>query len=395
MNRFILSLSIMVTTYTGFSQKQYFIYLQSEPEQVFFIKLKEKIHNSTPSGYLILSKLRDTVHVFNVGFPQNKWPEQKFTVELKAKDRGYLLKNFGEKGWGLFDLQTSTIQMGAPASLGSSQKTEQRQVSAFTEILSRAANDPSLKEQPVTASVVVKDNTENGKVTAVMKTDEPSLVTKEETPALKTEDPPVLIQEDKPVIKEDVKPVAVEEYKRSVVTKRSESSTSEGLGLTFIDDYGNGKKDTISIIIPNQKAGFSEVKEPVKEEKTFLEISDVDTIKKVEPASKKNEKEKVAVSSKNNCPSVAGEPDFLKLRKKMAAETSDDGMVDAAKKTFKTKCFTTSQVKNLSSLFLNDSGKYKFFDSAYTYVSDPDNFPSLQAELSDDYYVNRFKAMLR
>ena len=58
----------------------------------------------------------------------------------------------------------------------------------------------------------------------------------------------------------------------------------------------------------------------------------------------------------------------------MAAETNDDGMVNEAKKYFKTKCFTVSQVKNLSALFLNDAGKYKFFDTAYTYVADIENF---------------------
>ena len=42
-----------------------------------------------------------------------------------------------------------------------------------------------------------------------------------------------------------------------------------------------------------------------------------------------------------------------------------------------------------------DDGKYKFFDAAYNYVSDRDNFPSLEAELKDQYYINRFKAMLR
>ena len=79
----------------------------------------------------------------------------------------------------------------------------------------------------------------------------------------------------------------------------------------------------------------------------------------------------------------------------MAAETNDDGMVDEAKKYFKTKCFAVSQIKNLSALFLNDNGKYKFFDAAYAHVSDPDNFSSLVAELKDEYYINRFKAMLR
>ena len=53
-----------------------------------------------------------------------------------------------------------------------------------------------------------------------------------------------------------------------------------------------------------------------------------------------------------------------------------------------------SAIKNLSTLFLNDDGKYKFFDAAYTHVSDPENFSSLAAELKDEYYINRFKAML-
>ena len=79
----------------------------------------------------------------------------------------------------------------------------------------------------------------------------------------------------------------------------------------------------------------------------------------------------------------------------MAAKNDDDEMIDEAKKYFKTKCFTSLQIKNLSVLFLNDAGKYKFFDLAYSYVSDPDNFGSLQSELKDEYYINRFKAMIR
>ena len=45
-------------------------------------------------------------------------------------------------------------------------------------------------------------------------------------------------------------------------------------------------------------------------------------------------------------------------------------------------------------LFLNDAGKYKFFDAAYLYVSDVENFASLKEELKDGYYINRFRAML-
>lgn len=382
MKRFILGLLIMMTFSVAFSQKQYFIYLQSEPEQVFFVKMNEKIHNSTSSGYLILSRLVDSTYNFSVGFPQNKWPEQKFAVEVKAKDHGYLLKNFGEKGWGLFDLQSMAIQMSSAIANNTSQKTEQREVSEFTAILSKAANDPSLKEKPVTPPpVVIKED----KKTAA-----------EQTVIIK-EDPPVLTKEQPSVKTEDVKKIPVEEYKRSIVTKRSETSASDGLSVIYIDDYGNGKKDTIRIIIPNQKINSTGVKEPPKEDKKFLDITENDTVKKSDsdltPA--KTETLPVSTIAKNNCSSIASESDFLKLRKKMAAETNDDGMVDEAKKYFKTKCFAVSQIKNLSTLFLNDNGKYKFFDAAYVHVSDPENFSSLVTELKDEYYISRFKAMLR
>ena len=99
--------------------------------------------------------------------------------------------------------------------------------------------------------------------------------------------------------------------------------------------------------------------------------------------------------SKNNCAAIADETDFFKLRKRMAAAESDDEMITEAKKVFKIKCFGTAQLKNLSTLFLNDEGKYKFFDAAYKYVSDAEAFNSLQAELKDEYYTTRFKAMLR
>ena len=79
----------------------------------------------------------------------------------------------------------------------------------------------------------------------------------------------------------------------------------------------------------------------------------------------------------------------------MAGVSSDDNMIAEARKVFRVKCFTTQQVRNLSLLFLEDEGKYKFFDASYEYVSDTENFASLQSELKRDYFINRFKAMLR
>jgi len=149
MSKPAVCLLFSLASLTGFSQKVYFVYLQSESEQAFYVKMNATTRSSSASGYLILSKLRDTTYNLTIGFPQNKWPEQNFSVTINKKDHGYLLKNFGEKGWGLFDLQTLAVQMAASGSAKIEEKKveENKDVSVFTEILSKAADDPSLKEK--------------------------------------------------------------------------------------------------------------------------------------------------------------------------------------------------------------------------------------------------------
>jgi hypothetical protein len=450
MNKLILWFVFMFLSFVSFSQKVYFVYLQTEQEEPFFVKMNEKVYSSTAAGYLILPNLRDSSYSFSVGFPQNKWPEQRFEVALKAKDHGYVVKNFGEKGWGLFDLQTLSVQMSAATTPKTSLKTEKTEVSAFTEILSRAADDSTLRERPVLAKqeepkVIVEKVEET-----VVKTEEKkpaAEVIKEETVAVpektvtpvaeikaiaNTETATKATEQAKTEIPESPKPAVITpvtaEYKKSVVVVKSEYSSAEGTGIVYIDEQANGVKDTINILIPSPQPA---VEKPVaaREEKKFLDISS-DTVKaETKPVAtetkevvvdiKATEETKPVVAEvkttetakpvttevktaerakpvvKNSCKDVAVEADFLKLRKKMAAEIDDDDMVDEARKYFKTKCFTTGQIRNLGALFLDDLGKYKFFDMAYIFVADAENFPSLQSELKGEYYITRFKAMLR
>ena len=485
MNKLLISILFSMSSLIAVSQKVYFVYLQSEADQPFFVKMNEKINSSTGSGYLILSKLHDSSYNFSVGFPQNKWPEQNFSISVDKKDHGYLLKNFGEKGWGLFDLQTLAIQMSLTGNVKTdvAVKTENKNVSAFTEILSKAADDPSLKEKPVApiveekkAEVVVKpvEKKEETKVEIkdpvvakpveviekpIVKTEETKAELKEtvvksaeviEQPVVKKEEPKItskdtveakltevavqtvmtkeepalgikepieikpVVSNEQLIIKEETKAVAEEEYKKSIITKKSESSTTEGFGLVFLDSHQNGHQDTIRLIIPNPKPVVAVIKTEPKEEKKFLDITS-DTPKLEdnqpqiivqEPAKKEQpnvaEESKTAIIetnstkivSKNICAAIADETDFFKLRKRMAAIEGDDDMISDARIYFKAKCFTVAQIKNLGTLFLNDAGKYKFFDVAYAYVADTENFSSLQSELKDEYYINRFKAML-
>jgi hypothetical protein len=518
MKKLPLCLLFLFGVLSASSQKVYFVYIQAESEQPFFVKMNEKVNSSTGSGYIILSKLVDSTYNFSIGFPQNKWPEQQFSVAVNKKDHGYLLKNFGEKGWGLFDLQTLAVQMAitGKASVEGRAPVDPKDVSAFTEMLAKAADDPSLREKPaaqpkpeekkadpVVAAVVKKEEVKpEVKETITQKTEDPAAVTavkkEEPKPEVKEtvsrpveatvitevkKDPnpvdPVVVKTKKTETKTDKKepvmttdagvvsfnkeepkqeqketvavtekpvekketPVEVKEetYQASTVKKWAESSTTEGFGLIFIDGYSNGTKDTIRLVIPNPKPAVAAVKEEPKEEKKFIDIS-TDITKKEEPklpastepvkeekkepvveaikAEKKEtvtpalvEEKKLVTENpeviatekpvtetpvvKNACKEVASGDDFVKLRKRMVATETDDDMIAEAKKYFKSKCFSTWQLKNLGVLFLTDEGKYKFFDASYPYVTDAAKFGTLQTEMKDEYYVGRFKAMLR
>jgi len=419
------------------AQKVYFIYLQSDNQQPFYARLGEKVYNSTPSGYLILSNLRDSNYSLNVGIQGSQVPDQPYSLTVNKKDQGFLIKNFGDKGWGLFNLTTMATIMPASKSVSPVQtvKTEKREDNAFTNLLAKVADDSTIKEKPIiekpveqktevaavntekkeevkndakeiTASKqeevkkgivvapvvinekpkvdtpVVKEQAQESNNAAQIKEDSMLAVKNREAEILKQEE----LRKQDSVEKAKTQIIAEVEYKRSIVKLKSESSTTTGIGLVFLDVLSDQVTDTIRLLIPPDIKKTTPVQSN-QGEKKFLDISPVDSVNK-ETAAK-------TANKSNNCKAVASEDDFYKLRKKMAGEKNDDDMISEARKTFKTKCFSAVQIRNLSNLFLTDESKYKFFDAAYQYVSDLENFSTLQSTLKEEYYINRFKAMLR
>lgn len=172
--------------------------------------------------------------------------------------------------------------------------------------------------------------------------------------------------------------------------------------MMYVDEDG-GINDTIRILIPvDKKKSDKEIKisapvvsvsvsenDQANENNSNIKIIEKDTVKE-------NTKQAITKSGMINsdCKSFAADEDFIKLRKKMVAEDNDEDMIKAAKKVFKNKCFTTEQIKNLSTLLLKDEGKYIFFDAAYPFVSDSDQYSVLEKQLSDSYYITRFRAMI-
>lgn len=68
---------------------------------------------------MIIPKLVDDTYEIIIGFAKNTFAEQRFSLAVNKKDKGFQLKNFGEKGWGLINLQTTAVIMNS----GTIQKT--------------------------------------------------------------------------------------------------------------------------------------------------------------------------------------------------------------------------------------------------------------------------------
>ncbi|HRO83186.1 MAG TPA: DUF4476 domain-containing protein [Niabella sp.] len=438
-------------------QSKYFVYLQTEPAQPFYIKINNQNISANTSGYLILPQLKDGDYKLTVGFPQNKYPEQTFDFKIDSKDKGYLIKNFGNEGWGLFDLQTMSVQKPVSASENAiAVKDEKKEavpaenVSDFTKVLSKAANDPSLlekpkpepvvveppKPEPVPEKVVVKETPvvkEQPKEEVVVAQKEKPAETKvaeapKESAKTITEEKNTIVEKpvEKPVeevvvmVKEESKKVVAEEKaannavnesesmtpvasKRSDVSQVSSTVSPQGVTMVYNDKDENGNDEQITIFIPEPKKVYSNVEQP-KAAKEIPEIVNPPVekpakfeVKEMPPVEQKQENTdgpQIVIKTNSDCNAIANEDDFLKLRRRMANRDNDDQMISEAEKAYKSKCYTTAQIKYLSSMFLSNAGKFNFYKASLPHVSDADNFSSLRSEIKDDYYLGKFDALI-
>ena len=146
MKCWIVSLMMVLGSLQAFSQQEYFIYVQANNNQPFYVRINGTTYGSAASGYIIISKLPDSVCNMIIGFPENILPEQEFSIPVNRKDGGYTLTNYGDKGWAMLNLQTQAVIM---ASNTDQQKKKPeiagtKRTDAFSVLLSNAVNDSSV-----------------------------------------------------------------------------------------------------------------------------------------------------------------------------------------------------------------------------------------------------------
>ena len=409
------------------AQQDHFVYIQSDDKLPFNVSVNGKTYSASSIGYVIVPKLNDGKYQLKISFPDNKFPEQEFNCVINKNDAGYALKNYGEKGWGLFNMQTLDITMaGAPAADAAKQTADPE---AFGNMLSQVVDDSTLnkKEAIVVKETVPEKQTMNDSLIALQRE---TAVAPGDSSAIAQTPPdinifklaeestntgnnivfvdkssgdtihvflPVQIQDSAgstvdSAITENKKDVA--DQNNSVVEKDSSASAATENKLPQIDSPAKNA-DSINI------SKTEEVKNPFfdsgqkKEEVSKNNDQQKDTALKEEAAKTDNPSSGTAGNYRSDCKSMINDADMDKIRKKMVSTDNDLKMGQVAQKYIQGKCVTTAQLKSLGALFLTDDGRYSFFNDIYKNVYDISVFPSLENQLIDPYYKKLFKAIAK
>ena len=401
----------------GFAQEKHFVYIESENRQPFYVSVNGKSYSSTSSGYIIIPKLAEGEYTATIGFAGNTVPEQIFKYTVGQKDLGFDLKSLGEKGWGLFNQQTLTLITGQTGSTNvvrsndNKPKEEEQGPEISFERRKDAAITPASKaEQQVAINETTPANSVRDSV--------PSLAANSssaEIPSPATLATPAPVEQ-----KTEVRTKRSRVVSNSKVKKVSEVKGDMGVYLTY-EDSDEENRDTVQLIIPVDSEKKPQKKELVLKSSAGTGATTKRSSKKtkaesgspqflnIEGSNVKSDTNTLAVANaavtasaissepatNSACTSLASENEYSKLRKKMASQTTEEAKMKEARKVFKNKCFTTMQIKGLSTLFLSDAERYRFFDVSYNVVADVHLYSSLEKELIDPYFINRFKAMLK
>ena len=321
------------------AQQNWFLYIQSESNQAFYVRIGETIYNSSSVGHLVINGLHDSTYRLAIGFPQTNYREHLFNVPVHKKDHGFELRRLDARSWELYEWQShETIRSPRYDSLlyGTRKNGD-----AFASLLAAVVNDSAVlytsvvktephKKAPVDSAALAKE--EKKKTDSVLK--DVALVTKEETD--KTDsvftDTAIAVQEKilpdtatkeslvintdtalaNPVIQDsgtrssravDTNATAVaKEEKTPAVTKLEEETANNEKKLVFLDNTIGIKKDTVTVIIPLENdsvknlAAAETAKPPIEKERT-ASLSDSLELEEKMAAREENNADRSAMDS--------------------------------------------------------------------------------------------------
>jgi hypothetical protein len=334
---------------------------------------------------------------------------------VNKKDRGLELRQRNNK-WVLFDWQSNeSIQSSNNEERKSGTISESKRSDPYALLMAGVVSDSAVLYETIQAAAPSKQNETVGKE-EIKKPEDVNAVAEAEA---NKSDSTVVAAASNPVPDSattakdgNIDDNTVSKNQPAIVLLK-EASLSDGKQITYVERSSPG--DTVTIVIPYEQGDSSELVAQAKVQDQKPGASNLDTSENandretVDSALAKSDEDQKTASTdssstgsassivlmNSDCRQFATDNDVDKLRVSMLKENTDYEKIVLARKIFRSKCFTTKQVRALTELFSGDEGKYQLFDAAYPFVSDSGNFKSLVNILQDTYYINRFKAMVR
>lgn len=362
----ILFLFLCLFGFVPFLLAQHYIFIEAEGQQPFYLKKSGETYSSTATGFIILSKLNAKDIEFIIGFPNNLFPEVAFKVNGLVKDRGfYLIKQTEGKGWVLLDRSNSELISGgmvqAKTIISSSSSS-----TGFAELLADATGDKTLVDRSSLISTPAAKP-----VAANVKSKPTSTVAKGQTNP-----------------KQINKPAGL-----GVIRSYIQSDDSSSLRITYFEKGAKDNWDTVYVEIEKM------LEKAVPRSLMQMDFNN-NPVKSLESPEKKSVNV-LPASSLSSSPSsdcinpIALPKDIRELQRKISRSSSFDEQIAIAVKSVSEKCYTTKQIKELGTSFLDEQNRLTFYARARKWVVDPALYSELEQSFLQESSIKAFREMMK
>jgi hypothetical protein len=330
---------LLMFGFAATAQSRYFIFIENSLKQPFSIKVDNRNFESDGKSFINIPKLENGVYTLLISTTNSK--DNKFTVEIAGNDVGFSLKQNASGNWVLFDINRFVTMEQTQVNLPINPITKQD-----VAVKKEYPTMPKLESKPLPIEPII-ERAEKQKVDTAVAT-----------------------------------PAVAKTVAEAKVSKLYQKERKDGIDQVYVDAT-NKKGNTIAIFIPFEKQKIDTI---ATTKPVIVPAQKVENLNTEEVATK--------VIVVNNCLHNATESEVADFSAKLQAALALKAKLKASGVVLKEKCFTVNQIKRLSVLFANDSGKFNFFKLAQTAVSDSKNFPLLEKELKDEMIKQAFKALI-
>ena len=407
--RFFL-VAVILSGVVSSSKAQHYFFIEADNQQAFYIKKNDTIYSSSANGFLIIPRNTEKTFTITVGFPMNKFPEIQFNLDEMDRDKGFQLKNFQEKGWGLFDRSSLLVIMQSANDVKVVEnKVNKPQVEGgdFANMLSEVTDDKTLLGKGKTVLKVAPKNADSKPLSKPVKPAskpeaKPNTVVQTTTTAasqIKPEAKPnTLVQTTITAasqVKPEIKPNQSAQLITNTITKVKIDSSEKGmLSIKYIDKSAEGKADVvdlkIEVPISQDAKSNAETDDLLNKQKQ----NELTNLQKKEDSSKLNT-QSLGLQSPSICTfPKALEKDIKNIQRKLLGYVEGEEQLDFAEKGYKNKCFTTNQTMEISWFLLNEDLRLSFFKRVVNLISDQDNVKLLESGFVKEDNIKSFREFI-